>query len=555
MTGSAPRSRPRPILSPSAAGWAIVSGGLFGASVRVEALGLLACVAWVPLLTVWSRSSPRRMAVAAFLSWLTAAVTGFSWVLGHAVPTAALASAGGLLVWAFFFSLPWPVAVAVRRQWGRSAGLAALLALHLCVEGLLSRGPGAFPWGLQGHALAPVSWVRPLAAVGGVPALSAWVAAVNAAAFAAWRAPHTWRQWGPSLMALAALPLAAASLPGEPPSAPAQTVLLVQPGTPPTAWADVRSPERLHRLQQQTEAALDTSARRPSVVIWPETALPAPRTLDREQRMIRSLQTWVDSLGIALVTGGIGIAAERRGRTSRPSGLPAYTNRVWFLSPRDSLSIAGAGSPASTGASSSARSPDDRLPDDPAYDKVHLVPFAEHVPYADALPLLRTLNVAAGGVSQYRRGDGPVVWPTAAGPAAPLVCMESVVVPHARSAVRRGASWLITVAQTGWWGDSAAPRQHLAFSRLTAVATGRPVVIAAVQGPSAVIRPNGRVAGRTAFGATDVQRVFVSPASTTPPSVWLGDWIFWLAGPAGTGVLIALAWRRIRRGRRPVRPS
>jgi apolipoprotein N-acyltransferase len=514
---------------------ALASGLLIGISMPPGPYGPVAGIAWVPLLLVWSRADPRQMAVAAFGCWLTAALTGFAWVLHHVLPTTALASAGGVLTWAFVFALPWPLSAAVRKRGGRWLGLASLLAFHLTVEGLLSRGLLAFPWGLFGHALAETPALRHLAALGGVGAASAWLIGINALVFTI----ASDRSFRPALLTLLALLVGGALTYGglrsgnlSPASAAADsgraTVLLVQPGTPPTAWADVRDVGRLRSLQRQTREALDTASVRPDLVVWPETALPVVRDRPRRRALYRSLHAWVDSLGVPVLTGGVGIVED-----PGPASPPAYTNRVWFFAPTNR-----------TDAGASGDAPQRSAPR--TYDKVHLVPFAEHVPLADRLPALDAFRVPAGGVPGYVRGEGPALWSTPLGRTTPLVCFESVALPYMQTASRRGAQAFVTVAQTGWWNGATGPRQHRAFTQMAAVAVGRPVVLASVRGPSTVIGPYGRTTTASTYGSRTAVLTTVPRAADATPFVRRGDLPFVLGATGSVLALLVLTGRILR---------
>jgi apolipoprotein N-acyltransferase len=522
----------------------LASGLLIGISMPPSPYGPVAGIAWVPLLLVWSRADPRQMAVAAFGGWLAAALTGFAWVLHHVLPTTALASAGGMLTWAFLFALPWPLSAAVRKRGGRWLGLASLLAFHLTVEGLLSRGPLAFPWGFFGHALAETPALRHLAALGGVGAASAWLIGINALVFTI----ASDRSFRPAALALLALLVGGALTYGglrtgnlSPASAAADsgraTVLLVQPGTPPTAWADVRDVGRLRSLQRQTREALDTASVRPDLVVWPETALPVVRDRPRRRALYRSLHAWVDSLGVPVLTGGVGIVED-----PGPASPPAFTNRVWFFAPANRT--AGASGDAPEGSNPETSPPQRSAPR--TYDKVHLVPFAEHVPLADRLPALDAFRVPAGGVPGYVRGEGPALWSTPLGRTTPLVCFESVALPYVQTASRRGAQVFVTVAQTGWWNGATGPRQHRAFTQMAAVAVGRPVVLASVRGPSTVIGPDGRTTTASAYGSRAAVLASVPRAADATPFVRRGDLPFVLGTTGSVLALLVLTGRILR---------
>jgi len=130
------------------------------------------------------------------------------------------------------------------------------------------------------------------------------------------------------------------------------------------------------------------------------------------------------------------------------------------------------------------------------YDKVHLVPFGEYLPFEEILERigLQTLTEQRGG---FLAGDRqrPVTLPGAPS-VLPLICYE-IIFPGELSAGESRANsrpgWIVNVTNDGWFGNSSGPYQHLQQARVTAVEEGLPVVRAANTGISAVIDPLGRI--------------------------------------------------------------
>jgi apolipoprotein N-acyltransferase len=447
-------------------------------------------------------------------------------VVRHPVLPTALASIGGLATWAAAGAVPWIVSVIVRRRLGLAAGLGMLVAGHLAVEGGLSRGPWALPWGLLAQTQAPVDGIRPLAALSGPSGLSAWVALANAAAFLVIRGPGRPRRAG--LAIGTGLALLALTQPTPRPGgtghgasgAGALRALVVQPAVPPLAWTPPSSREtpqtRTDRLLAQTAAALDTLARRPDLVLWPETALPALEAPGARRRRSR-LRAWAERHGVALLTGAVG-------RTRSASALAAgagRANRALLVRP---------GAPVQR------------------YDKHHLLPFVEAAP---ALPVFGRLAATRPGATTYRRGSGPQALLVAGRRVGPLICSESLVAPHARNTVRRGAGLFAVLAQTAWWGRSRAPRQHIAFTQLTAAATGRAAVVASVAGPAALVGPRGEARTLTSWMERGARTVTVPVRRARTPYVRHGDVVFWV----GLAAAVGLAGAALARGAAKRRPA
>ena len=130
-----------------------------------------------------------------------------------------------------------------------------------------------------------------------------------------------------------------------------------------------------------------------------------------------------------------------------------------------------------------------------SYDKIHLVPFGEYLPFAALLERLglRSLVSAPGGFTP----GGPRRYMAIPGlpPVSALVCYEAIfsgaVTRHDEFTERPGL--LLNVSEDGWYGNTIGPYQHFSQARLRAIEEGLPLVRAANTGVSAIIDPYGRV--------------------------------------------------------------
>jgi apolipoprotein N-acyltransferase len=122
------------------------------------------------------------------------------------------------------------------------------------------------------------------------------------------------------------------------------------------------------------------------------------------------------------------------------------------------------------------------------YDKFHLVPFGEYVPFSRWLPLERLtpgrLDFSAGPGPRTLRSDGLP-------PFSPLICYEAIFPGNVLNAEDR-PEWLLNITNDAWFGVSSGPYQHLASARLRAVEEGLPLVRAANTGISIVVDAHGR---------------------------------------------------------------
>lgn len=196
-------------------------------------------------------------------------------------------------------------------------------------------------------------------------------------------------------------------------------------------------------------------------LIWPESAVPflladTPEALDAIAELVPR--------GATFITG----AARGVKDDAASSGLRVYNSLYVMSNEAKVLSV---------------------------YDKTHLVPFGEYLPFQDTLESigLSQLTRIRGG---FARGEGGRAM---SAPGVPdfiaLICYEIIFPDSIRE---KGASpgWLLNVTNDAWFGDSAGPYQHFHQARVRAVEQGLPVVRAANTGISAVIDAYGRIVAR-----------------------------------------------------------
>ena len=124
------------------------------------------------------------------------------------------------------------------------------------------------------------------------------------------------------------------------------------------------------------------------------------------------------------------------------------------------------------------------------YDKRHLVPFGEYVPFRWAFFFLAKLG---RGIAEFRPGERVALLPWRGEELGPSICYEVVFPQEVAETTRAGATILLTVTNDAWYGDTAAPWQHFRAVRFRAAENRRPFVRAAITGISAVVAPDGSV--------------------------------------------------------------
>lgn len=349
-----------------------------------------------------------------------------------------------------------------------------------------------FPWNLMGYAVSDSLALSQFASIVGIYGLS-FLVVITAAAPAAFlpvrrRLGRTWLLPAALVLGVAVLGYwgSARLLSNDVAFVPRNFVRIVQPAI---AQKDKWRPEnhaRVFRKFMELTASRGFADR--TLIVWPEAALPflLDRAPDRLKTIVETLGT-----GRTLLTGAVRAVPDSTGDT--------YT----FF---NSLQVI-------EGADKVEGDPDAHII--ASYDKHHLVPFGEYVPFAD---LFRTLGFApiVDQVDGYTPGPGRRTLTLPGGTrVSPLICYE-IIFPGEVTAPHDRPDWIVNVTNDAWYGDTTGPRQHLQTARLRAIETGLPVVRAANTGISAVFDPLGRRLGTIPLnepGVLDVQLPAALPAT------------------------------------------
>jgi apolipoprotein N-acyltransferase len=387
-------------------------------------------------------------------------VAATGWMAPFAV---VLLSAGLGLFWA-------GAAVLGRTFPQRTLGFVVAFVALEWLRGVILTG---FPWAMLGHVWIGTP-IDQLAALGG-PSLLSLVTLVVAALPAVWH----WRgALGSVILFGAALSfgLWRLSQPLPPPLEP--TLRLVQPNAEQLAkWDPDRAEEFLNRL-----LTLTADQGPADLTIWPETAVPY------------MLEYSPEVAGLVVEASGgrpvaLGIQREEGER---------FFNSLRVLE-RDGIETA-------------------------RYDKAHLVPFGEYIPFGDLAYAwfgLRAFAAQAGNT--YSAGPGPQVLNLGRfGRVLPLICYEAIF-PRDVNAMPERADWMLQITNDAWFGTLTGPFQHVAQARLRAIEQGLPLVRVANTGVTAVVDAHGRIVDELSFGTMGALDTQVPGALPPTPYARWGD--------------------------------
>lgn len=220
------------------------------------------------------------------------------------------------------------------------------------------------------------------------------------------------------------------------------------------------------------------SASKPDLIVWPETAVPFPVLIPRFSSELPRLHNLIDSIGIPILTGlhhleysdsaHASVTSQRVG----PRLFVESYNSVALFQPQKRVS--------------------------PVYKKIVLVPFAERIPYAEALKFLIEPLKWNVGISSWGKGEDTIVYSMTTRDGnqvsfSGMICYESVYPNFVRGFVEKGAQFLVVVTNDSWWGNTSGTYQHAAYASLRAIENRRWVVQCANGGISEFVDPFGTV--------------------------------------------------------------
>ena len=207
------------------------------------------------------------------------------------------------------------------------------------------------------------------------------------------------------------------------------------------------------------ELSLKAASSAPSLIVWPETAVPFLFRTDT--KYTQALADFVKRLNTYLLFGTVmtkGNAGERQ----------LLSNSAVLLDDNGTVSY--------------------------VYDKIHLVPFGEYVPLQKLLFFINKLVV---GIGDYAAGDSYLKAMSPYGDFATLICYEIAFPGLVRKFYSNGGDFMVNITNDAWFGRTTGPYQHFSMAVFRAVENRKPVIRAANTGISGLIDSSGRILSRT----------------------------------------------------------
>jgi apolipoprotein N-acyltransferase len=390
----------------------------------------------------------------------------------------------------------------------RSERLAMLAApfLWVALEFLRTHLPDiGFPWNLLGYVASNSLGLLQIASVTGIFGLSLLVATYNTLflwAFLSIGRVKARPLSSPPVLSWmgATVTLAGFAFIGSlmiPTSKPTLIAHLVQTNLPQSTsyqpdW-DVVHAGDMEQLERMTAEA---GRARPGLVVWPE--VPAPFSLQE------------------------GAFAERATRIARESESDFLLGIVHWKSLDSRMQ-----------AFNSAALLNSKGQQTFVYDKIHLVPFSEYIPWRKGLWFATELTAL---ISDFSNGADYSVGSLPEGRFSVLICYEAIFPDQVRRYVNNGADLLINISNDGWFGNSSALSQHLEMARVRAVENRRWLLRDTNTGETVSVDPYGRIIARLPrYSRGVLDAPYGLRDDRTFYTRW-GDWVPWLS----TGIALSL---------------
>jgi apolipoprotein N-acyltransferase len=443
---------------------ALLSGAVTALAFPKFSFSVLAWISLVPLFYVLSQCRPKQ----AFWNGLAAGVA-FYGVLLYWIPDVP-AHYGDLPMWLsitiyliliLFLAGYWALfslSFAVVRQAFPAAAYLLAPFLWVSFEYAMTYVLTGFPWGVLGYSQSGDIPFLQLASLTGVYGLSFVLIFLQSAFVLAMKL----RKRAPFVAAVSLLAIVHAagwmSLEKVVPSKDSFTASVIQGNVSSDIAWDMISGEETTKIFNDhldlTRQAYDNGAR---LIIWPEFTVPLCFSCPEGiyQLYKGELSRFVRENPCTLLLG--------TNEMSGPPGSHVYFNTALCLHPDLSMT---------------------------QYAKMHLVPFGEYTPYKKIFFFIEKVTRAIGDIEPGRKH---VLHEHAGLKFGSPICYEIIFPDLVRRFAKKGADFLVTITNDGWYGRTSAPRQHFAMAIFRAVENRRFLLRAATTGVSGIIDPYGRV--------------------------------------------------------------
>jgi len=266
-------------------------------------------------------------------------------------------------------------------------------------------------------------------------------------------------------------------------STPPVRVGLIQGNIPQKMkWDPAYRNEVLGRYRNLT---LEAAMFKPDLIVWPEAV--TPFFFGRDFAGTQYVLNTVRHAQIPIVLGSPALKQTEEELASGKSEPLRLTNSAYFIS----------GQGVQLG----------------RYDKIHLVPFGEFVPFRS---ILFFIDKMVANIGDFERGEEAKVFQLGDHGFAVSICFEIIFPDLVRQPVKQGAGYLVNITNDAWFGRSAASYQHMSMVALRAVENRVPIVRAANTGITGSVDAYGRILEATQIFEDDWIIAQIHPQTSEP---------------------------------------
>lgn len=245
-------------------------------------------------------------------------------------------------------------------------------------------------------------------------------------------------------------------------------VAVIQPNIDPNSKWDSKNKEIIKsKLDSLYEIALNL---KPDLILFPETAYPTYLRFDHTIR--NYLQQKVNLTGVSTLVGTVDKVKSLEQKKD-------YFNSSFFFTKNKDIQV---------------------------YNKTHLVPFAEYVPFSDIIPIFKKFNFGQGN---FNKGKEISIFDLKGLKYSNIICYESSIPRIINQIARSGVNFLTVQTNDGWLGNSIGPIQHYNIAKIRAIENRIPIIRSGNNGVSGLILPNGISVNEKPLGVTSVFKVSV----------------------------------------------
>lgn len=446
----------------------VLSGALTALSFPKSNLSFLAWVSLIPFLFVLANKTPKQSFILGLIAGLSFNAILIYWIPDVPAHYGNLSIGMSFLIYFVFvlyLSLFWAsFSFCFAKIRGAYPKLIFLLAPFLWIgfEYILTHLLTGFPWGLLGYSQYKNLWFLQLASVTGIYGLS-FVLVLFQSLFVYSMIRRRRASFFVAVVFVIIIHLWGwLSMKNTPSMENAFGASVIQGNVSSDIyWDQISDQQKRDFFQQHINLSYSAHTKDSNLIIWPEFTVPLCFSCSYGiyTEFKERLLAFVEETGSTLLLGTNETAVSQQDIF--------YYNTALCLNPDKSMSL---------------------------YYKMHLVPFGEYTPYKKVFFFIEKMTHAIGDVTP---GKEHILHAYEGKKFGSPICYEIIFPNLVRKFVKKGADFLVTITNDGWYGKSSAPYQHFAIAVVRAVENRRYLLRAATTGVSGIVDPYGRILARS----------------------------------------------------------